>query len=256
MNRKALIIYCTETDSGPLTGPKMDNKNIREYLKSDVGGQWHDDEIISLENPTIGKVRRCITIEFDNADYSFIVFTGHGCIDETDNQDYLEVVDGDMPLSTLISPAPRQALIIDACRGYYNRVTDSLQKKFSNVNEYFSGHPDTRAIFDRAVYQAEEGLSVLYSASANQSSLDTNRGGAYLYSLLSICKEWEKVAKGKDVYMDLKNAHEKACKYLRDNFVTIQKPAMNKEKRKFYFPIAVSAALLNDYVPKRIHCTL
>ena len=52
MNRKALIIYCTETNSGSLTGPRMDNKNIREYLKSDVGGQWYDNEIISLENPT------------------------------------------------------------------------------------------------------------------------------------------------------------------------------------------------------------
>ena len=247
MNRKALIIYCTETDSGVLLGPSMDNDNIREYLKSDVGGQWYDDEIISLENPTIGKVRRCIANKFDDADSSFIVFTGHGGIDETDKQDYLEVVDGDMPLSTLISPAPRQTLIIDACRGYYDRISDSLQKSFSNINEYFSGHPNTRIIFDRAVCQAEEGLSVLYSASANQSSLDTNKGGAYLYSLLSICKEWEEVAKGKEGYMDLKNAHEIACEYLRDNFVTIQKPAMNKEKRKFYYPIAVSAALLSDY---------
>ena len=256
MNRKALIIYCTETDSGPLIGPQMDNKNIRAYLKSDVGGQWYDDEIISLENPTYSKVKGCIANEFDDVDYSFVVFTGHGGIDETDGQDYLEVADGDIPLSTLISHAPRQTLIIDACRGYYNRVSDSLQKSFSNINEYFSGHPNTRIIFDRAVCQAEEGLSVLYSASANQTSLDTNKGGAYLYSLLSICKEWEEVTKGKEGYMDLKNAHEIACEYLRDNFVTIQKPAMNMEKRKFYFPIAVSAALLNDYVPKRIHCTL
>ena len=252
MNRKALIIYCTETDSGELAGPKMDNENIRKYLKSDVGGQWYDDEIISLENPTIGKVRRCIANEFDDADYSFIVFTGHGGIDETDGQDYLEVVDGDVSLSTLITDAPRQTLIIDACRGYFRRIPDSLQKSFSNVYEYFSGHPNTRIIFDRAVSQAEEGLTVLYSASANQSSLDTNKGGAYLYSLLSICKEWEEIVKGKEGYLDLKNAHEIACEYLRDNFLTNQKPEMNMEKRKFYFPIAVNASLCNDYVPKRI----
>ena len=252
MNRKALIVYCTDTNSGKLTGPKMDNENIRKYLKSDVGGQWYDDEIISLENPTIGKVRRCIANEFDDADNSFIVFTGHGGIDETDGQDYLEVVDGDVSLSTLITDAPRQTLIIDACRGYFRRIPDSLQKSFSNVYEYFSGHPNTRIIFDRAVSQAEEGLTVLYSASANQSSLDTNKGGAYLYSLLSICKEWEKVDKGREEYLGLKNAHEMACEYLWDNFLTTQKPAMNIEKRKFYFPIAVNASLSNDYVPKRI----
>lgn len=239
MNRKALIVYCTDTNSGKLTGPKMDNENIRKYLKSDVGGQWYDDEIISLENPTIGKVRRCIANEFDDADYSFIVFTGHGCIDETDDQDYLEVADGDMPLSTLISPAPRQTLIIDACRGYCSHLSDSLQKSFSNLYEYFSGHPNTRIIFNRAVRQAEEGITVLYSASENQSSLDTNKGGAYIYSLLSVCKNWEESVKDNYVYLDLKGAHEKACAYLKRHFITNQKPTMNMEKRNFYFPIAV-----------------
>ena len=86
MNRKSLIIYCTETNSGSLTGPRMDNKNIRAYLKSDVGGQWYDDEIISLENPTISQVRRCIANEFVGVDYSFIVFSGHGYIYESDNK--------------------------------------------------------------------------------------------------------------------------------------------------------------------------
>ncbi|MBR3947466.1 MAG: caspase family protein [Bacteroidales bacterium] len=240
MNRKALIIYCTKTDSGPLTGPKMDNNNIREYLKSDVGGQWYDKEIISLENPTISQVRRCITNEFVNVDYSFIVFSGHGYIDESDNKDYLEVANGDIPLSMLIpSVVPRQTLIIDACRGYYSRINDSLQKSFSNLYEYFSGHPDTRTVFDSAVCQAEEGLTILYSASENQSSLDTNKGGAYIYSLLSICKEWEEVVKNRNVYLDLKDAHDYACKYLKDNFNTIQRPTMNMEKRRTYFPIAV-----------------
>ena len=239
MNRKALIIYCTETDSGHLTGPQMDNKNIREYLKSAVGGQWYDEEITSLENPTIGEVIRCIANGFDDADYSFIVFTGHGCIDETDNQDYLEVADGDMPLSILISPAPRQTLIIDACRGYYRRINDSLQKSFSNLYECLSGHPNTRIVFDRAVCQAEEGITVLYSASENQSSLDTNKGGAYIYSLLSICKDWGKFERDNFDYLDLKSAHEKACAYLKKHFITNQKPTINMEKRNFYFPIAV-----------------
>lgn len=240
MNRKALIVYCSETESGQLVGPKMDNENIREYLKSDVGGQWYDNEIISLENPSIGKVRRCIANEFIGIDYSFIVFSGHGYIDESDNKDYLEVANGDIPLSMLIpSVVPRQTLIIDACRGYYSRINDSLQKSFSNLYEYFSGHPNTRIVFDSAVCQAEEGLTILYSASENQSSLDTDKGGAYIYSLLSICKKWEEVVKKRNVYLDLKDAHDYACKYLKDNFNTIQRPTMNMEKRRTYFPIAV-----------------
>jgi len=239
MNRKALIIYCTDTNSGKLTGPKIDNENIRKYLKSDVGGQWYDYEIISLENPTIGKVRRCIANDFDNADYSFIVFTGHGYIDKINNKNYLEVADGDIQLSRLKTSAPRQTIIIDACRGYYSHLNDSLRNSFSNLHEYFSGHPNTRPLFDNAVSQAEEGIIELYSASENQASLDTDKGGAYIYSLLSICKEWEKIVTDRNVYLDLKNAHDYACKYLNDNFNTIQRPIMNMEKRRHYFPLAV-----------------
>ena len=137
------------------------------------------------------------------------------------------------------SVVPRQTLIIDACRGYYSRINDSSQKRFSNLYK-FSGHPDTRTVFDSAVCQAEEGLTILYSASENQSSLDTNKGGAYIYSLLSICKEWEEVVKDRNVYLNLKKAHDYACKYLKNNFTeTIQRPTMNMEKRRTYFPIAV-----------------
>lgn len=239
MNRKALIIFCTNTESGNLIGPAKDNGNIRDYLQSDTGGQWNNDEIISLQNPTGYEIEQCITDEFNDVDYSFIVFSGHGCIDESDKQDYLEVADGDIPISTLITPASRQTLIIDACRGYYKRIDDSLQKSFSNLYEYFSGHPNTRMVFDKAVQQAEEGLTILYSASENQSSLDTDKGGAYLYSLLSICKKWEKSVHDTCVYLDLKDAHELACEYLKSHFITIQKPTMNTEKRKNYFPIAV-----------------
>ncbi len=237
MNRKALIIYCTETESGKLIGPQKDNYNIREYLKSNLGGQWYDKEIISLENPKVNEIKNCIYEEFHNVDYSFIVFSGHGCIEETRKQDYLEVVDGDIPLSALICTAPRQTLIIDACRSYFRRVSDSMQKSFSYLNEYYTGQSNTRLIFDRAVCQAEEGFTILYSSSANQSSLDTNKGGAYIYSLLSICKEWEEDGNG--IILDLKNAHKYACVYLKKNFQTIQRPEIIMEKRRHYFPIAV-----------------
>lgn len=238
MNRKALIIYCTNTESGKLIGTDKDNDNIQEFLKSDVGGQWKNDEVIPLRNPTAHEIEQCLAEEFENVDYSFIVFSGHGGIDEVSSQDYLEVKDCDIPISKLFSSAPKQTLIIDACRGYYSRVADSLQKCFSNLNEESSIYPKTRFIFDEVVNQAEEGLTILYSASENQSSMATNIGSAYIYSLLSICKEWERNCTNNNV-LDLKDAHELACKYLKENFLTIQNPIMNTEKRKNYFPIAV-----------------
>lgn len=238
MNRKALIIYCTNTESGKLVGTDKDNDNIRKFLISDVGGQWKNDEVISLRDPTAHEIEQCLAEEFENVDYSFIVFSGHGGIDEGNSQDYLEVKDCDIPISMLISSAPKQALIIDACRSYYRRMESSLQKSFSNLNESIYIPQKNRITFDKAVNQAEEGLTILYSASENQSSLATDRGSAYIYSLLSICKEWERNHTNNNV-LDLKDAHRLACEYLKKNFHTIQKPIMNIEKRKNYFPIAV-----------------
>ena len=239
MKRKALIIYCTNTRSGSLNGPIRDNKNIRDYLKSDVGGQWCDSEIISLPNPRKRDIEQVILNEFYGIDYSFVVFTGHGCINSRNGFQYIEVIDGDMSIKKLITKCPRQTIIVDACRGY-ECINDSISKSFSNLYEYFSGRPNTRKIFDAAVMQAEEGITVLYSADQDQSSLDDpDKGGAYIYSLLSVCKEWEQKQTGTVIYYSIRDAHEDACGYLQENFITNQNPVMNSEKRRRYYPIAV-----------------
>lgn len=238
MKRKALIIYCTNTASGKLSGPIHDNNNIRNYLQSDVGGQWAKNEIVSLRNPTKQMIASVIQQDFADIDYSFVVFTGHGCINQINGIQYLEISDGDISIKRLVTAAPRQTIIIDACRGY-EKINDSLEKSFSNLYENFSGHPNTRQIFDAAVMQAEEGITVLYSADKDQSSLDTNKGGAYLYSLLSVCKQWEQNISRTYLYYSIKDAHLDACEYLDENFITMQHPVMNQEKRKRYFPIAV-----------------
>lgn len=53
MNRKALIIYCDDIESGFLSGPTVDNTNFRNYLTSYCRGDWYENEIKSLNNPSI-----------------------------------------------------------------------------------------------------------------------------------------------------------------------------------------------------------
>lgn len=239
MERKALIIYCTNTSSGTLNGPYKDNQNFIDYLKSDVGGQWYNEEIVSIQNPNKNDIIRIISNDFNNVDYSFIVFSGHGYISINDNLQYIEINNCDIPILELRTNAKRQTIIIDACRGYYQPIHDSKQTRFSNLYEYATGHPNTRGIFEAAVEQADEGITVLFSADENQSSLDTDKGGAYLLSLLSVCKEWERKTNERNCYYPINYAHDEACLYIKKHFVTNQNPVMNQEKRRYYFPLAV-----------------
>lgn len=245
MKRRALIIYCDDTSSGELTGPPFDNGHYRSFLTNNLGGRWDDKEILSLRNPKSALITKAVKEFMYGADYTFTIFTGHGFINTDDNnRQYLEVGDGDISISSLKTTAKRQTIIIDACRGFYSPTQDIL-KGFSEVFEHFTGDLySTRNIFDKAVMRAEEGLTILYAASRNQTALDTDDGAAYLLSLLHTAENWEKTDKKTNI-IDLKVTHDYAKKYLSNNFDTIQIPTMNKEKRIYYFPFAVKVTSIN-----------
>jgi hypothetical protein len=249
MKRRALIIYCDNTASGELTGPPFDNELYRGFLMSNLGGRWEEGEILSLPNPKSSLVTRAINKFLDGADYTFTIFTGHGFLNtDENNRQYLEVADDDIPILSLRTTAKRQTIIIDACRGFHS-PSQTILKGFSEVFESFTGDSySTRQIFNNAVMRAEEGLTVLYAASQNQTSLDTDNGAAYLLSLLHTAEKWEEVDKKHNI-IDLKETHEYAKTYLSENFETIQIPTMNREKRVKYYPFAVKGTLLNDKKP-------
>lgn len=246
MKRRALIIYCDDTSSGELTGPPFDNDHYRSFLTNNLGGRWDDKEILSLRNPKTALITKAVREFMVGADYTFTIFTGHGFLNTDENsRQYLEVADGDVSISSLRTTAKRQTIIIDACRGFHS-PSRAILKGFSEVFEHLMGDPySTRNIFDKAVMRAEEGLTVLYAASRNQTALDTDNGAAYLLSLLHIAEKWEKVDKRTNI-IDLKVTHGYAKKYLSENFDTIQIPTMNKEKRINYFPFAVKVTSINS----------
>jgi hypothetical protein len=238
MIRKALIIYCDNTESGFLNGPSVDNTNLRNYLMSHCGGDWYENEIRSLNNPTIQQVKNAVNLMI-NSDYTFVVFSGHGWINvDEDFTQYLEVADGDISINELITDADRQTILIDSCRGFLSPITESFNKGLSGTIRAYSSTISTRTLFDSLVLKAEEGISVMFSASENQSSVDSIKGGAYIYSLLSVCRNWF-VNNKTENYLSIKNAHNLAIPFMETKFVTKQKPVMNSEKRLRYFPFAV-----------------
>ena len=61
MKRRALILFCTDTESGHLDDPKYDNVNYRNFLTSHLGGDWFDNAILSIKSPTSIKVFNVMT---------------------------------------------------------------------------------------------------------------------------------------------------------------------------------------------------
>lgn len=239
MTRRALIIYCDNTSSGELTGPSKDNEIYRDYLQSSLGGNWYDSEIESINNPTASEVEFYRLRFLNGADYTFIIFSGHGYIDINNKHQYVELSDRSIPVLHLKTNAKRQTLIVDACRGYYQPIFDSVVE--SRMFNFAIGDPNyrsTRVLFESALMQAEIGWSILYAASQNESALDTNSGGAYLYSLYKASNQWGKNDKMYN-FLGLNVVHELAKNYMNENIETIQVPSMNREKRKLYYPFAV-----------------
>jgi hypothetical protein len=245
MTRKALIIYCDNTQSGKLSGPSHDFENYQNYLKSHLGGKWFDEEIIELHNPTRIDIALEIFTSMEGCDYTFIIFTGHGCINEN-NKQCMEVADGDIMIKDIKTNAKRQTIIIDACRE--REILSNIEPEprlFSEAMEILLNVASTRAAFNNAVQKAPEGLTILYAASQNQSSVDTKYGAAYLISLIKVAENWRDSDNSNRI-LSLKEVHNLAIEYISENFETIQNPEMQLEKRHTYFPFAIKVPPLND----------
>ncbi len=238
MIRRALIVYCDNTYSGALPGPEKDKDNFVRFLKTNLGGQWYDDEIKSLRNPTKIQLQQAIDIFLSGADYTFTIFSGHGCINTSHNNlQYCELSDGEVSINKFKTNAKRQTLIIDSCRGLEAFESSEIIKSILETKMFTKGL-STRHIFESETMSCEVGWSILYSASEDESSRDSKDGGVYLLSLLAVAELWgEKF--NSELSLPLDKAHELATKYLKENFPTIQQPFIEPEKRLKFFPFAV-----------------
>ncbi len=241
MKRRALIIYCDNTPSGKLRGTIKDAQNIKTFLTSLAGGEWRNDEIGFLRNPTSLRVKNAVNSFMKNADYTFTVFSGHGFINIKDgHQQYLELINGNIPLNRLITNAQKQTIIVDACREYFSAHHESLfieESSFLGDIQHLE-RPSTRRIFDNAIKQAGKGINILYSASRNETALDTPSGGAFLFSLLYYAQKWS-VTRNKFSYLPTNTALIRGAKIMYQKFDTNQKPIISSKLGHSFFPLAV-----------------
>lgn len=188
LKRKAIIIYMTDSGSGKLIGPKYDNKNIRNFLCSDLGGGWNDSEIVSLNNPTKNTILTKID-EAKSADYTFVVFSGHGEVKGYKPIQYLETMDKNITVDDLIvkSYSKKQTIIVDACREWNDKPSIKLQEILNESKNAII--PNSRTLFENEIKKVN-GLNILYSSSLDQSSEDTDNGGVFISELLQYAINW------------------------------------------------------------------
>lgn len=126
MQRKAILIDSSNAVVGkPLLGAAQDMKNWQNFLQSDIGGMWNDDEIADIPScPTWKNVLEEINTFYvpeGESYFLFIAFSGHGAFDKNLNKDVIslnhnQVIPVEEICKAVSNVTKNAVIIIDACR--------------------------------------------------------------------------------------------------------------------------------------------
>lgn len=177
MKRYALLIANADA-----AGAQNDINNWKKFLRSGVGGAWHENEIQVLTNPSKAYLGRTLYLTKEaNYDFVIVIYAGHGGWERTT---ILEInPKGETINETdLKDLAPREILSLDCCRAT-STVTDVLNeaqlKMFSETIR-----SSIRARYDVRTMQAVAQQVTLYACSVGECAYCTNEGGYYTKNLL------------------------------------------------------------------------
>jgi hypothetical protein len=193
VDRKALVIGCPGkpgTDKY-LQGVPRDLDNYNRFLRSALGGAWYPHEIETLDDPSAATVRTHIR-GVSSADYSFILFSGHGYY-SANRRSTIVCLRGDdeMDSTELRAGASKHSLLLDCCRKVDRTVLaeDALRKMDAAARRF--GVSNCRRYFNQKIEECPSGLIVLHSCDVNEAAGDdSRRGGYYAYSLIDATETW------------------------------------------------------------------
>lgn len=227
VSRRALIIGNNTGHEAPtfLHGVNVDLDNYRNYLQSDIGGSWLPGEIRILQNKSraeiLAAVRQC------QADYTFVVFTGHGYVWSNDNSTYACVSDNNVCEHELDTRCYRRTLIMDCCREittlsegrHFNAVGDvSYFDKSEGIGRRIS---NSRIKFNNALTQSRMGHFTGYACEVDELSGDNpNSGGLFSSALIRAGLRFGSVDNSRGDWLPILPALRMAAKELTSDFST------------------------------------
>jgi len=182
VKRYALLIEASEVPGEDrLEGAKADVMAYHDWLYSKPGGDWRNDEIVTLNTPTASEVRRALT-RAGKVDYAFVAFSGHGFHSKELDLTKLCMRDGRMTVREIIPDSPRCAMVVDACRNVMPEIfTKSFQLSLLEARRYakFAEERNFRQDFENLVADAEKGTIFLYSCDLEESAGESSLGGYF-----------------------------------------------------------------------------
>lgn len=240
MKRRALIIGSPDKD---IPGVLDDMKNYRAFLKSFAGGAWFDQEIVTLESPTKPQLSAQIDL-LKPADYSFLVFAGHGGYSAYQRATLLKLNSStDISEDELKVGAPKRTVIIDACRVHIDQQPLREIMKAALAMDSYRSADSSRALFERSIEACHPGLAVLYGCSIGEGAGETaGIGGRYSCALLETAEDWEKgYYTQQGAVLSVSDAHEKAATLVSQRSGGSQNPKGEFTRSLPRFPLAVKA---------------
>lgn len=237
MIRRALIIGSPDKE---ILGVYDDMKNYRDFLKSFAGGAWYENEIITLESPTKTQIDEQLRL-LVTADYSFLVFAGHGGYSHAARATMLQInpqtkiSENDLKLG-----AQKRTIIFDTCRVHLDQplaFREAMLKSVFAMNNY-QDPAVARLLFERSLSTCYPGIAVMYGCNIGESSGDIpGSGGRYSSSLLEVAFDW----KGqRNTFLSVSDAHNKAADLVRLRSGNAQNPQGEFPRTTPRFPLAIN----------------
>ncbi|QZT36628.1 hypothetical protein K5X82_15455 [Halosquirtibacter xylanolyticus] len=175
MKRRILII---KGQSNSINELKNDKKYIScyiDYFKSHAGGCYEDDEIISLEEPSLNEIK-IHNRDIDSSDSLIVLLLGHGA---TSNGKHVFQLQKNVIINPgqLIFKTRIQLFIVESCRNIINKIS---VKKINNTTPKFKygglfdldKRPKTKheviEAYNKAISASNDGCTYLFSANVNQ----------------------------------------------------------------------------------------
>ncbi len=242
LTRRALIIGSPDKD---IPGVKIDVENYEKFLLSPLGGSWHPNELVILENPTktslVGEI-----VKLKGVDYSMTIFAGHGEQPTRHSPIIIRINGNETSSDTLLrAGAPKHTLILDCCRLLRSEVLEEYARaKMSR--QYNAVAPSTRHYYEQAILAAPKGLVVMCGCDVNETSGESSTGGGYYSSsLVQGAEQWQMndqtdLSKYYNM-LSVADAHELAKPRVKRLSAGQQNPAIEKPRSSPYFPFAINA---------------
>ena len=221
MRKKILIIGDTDT----LEGVPVDIAGFYDFFTSPEGGNWRDDEIETLKNPTKREFfRELDKIEDDNLDYLITIFSGHGS--ELNDETVLCINrEETIELSDLMDLCRKQLIIADCCRTNYMTIqVDLVSILLETTALSMSRNDPVREAYEQRIAESTPQQIILFACDEGETTKDTVDEEIQSFSQYLLEATQMILDEARSPFVRVSQSHARARKLIRENPKLKQRP--------------------------------